>query len=141
MFQLQPQPDLPAPDELVQRESSWLASLVRLEAGPLSPSEVTEALRARMSYGPDDLIVADWAAAVVLDRECDEILEAIAFANLQLLELRQIDQQLDQRLEAAWNLMHRLARTWLPFWRSHTRPVRLLGEVIVVEIVMALFWH
>ena len=131
VFQLPPQPDLLPPGELMQREPSWLASLVRLEAGPLSPSEVHEASRARMSYSPEDLIVADWAAAVVVDRDCDEVLETIAFANLQLLELRQIDGQLDERLEAAWDLMHRLARTWLPFWRSHARPVRVLGELKV----------
>ncbi len=110
---------------------AWLAGLVRVEAGPLHREEVSEALRLRLSYTPEDLIVADWAAAFVLDGDGEEVLDTLALANMQLLEYRQIDRQLDQQLEAAYPLIHRLSRTWLPVWQTHTRPLRSLGKLKV----------
>src|SRR5262249_19816477 len=37
----------------------------------------------------------------------------------------------DDRLAAAYELIHPLVRSWLPFWRSHARPLRALGELKV----------
>src|SRR5262249_32952170 len=53
------------------------------------------------------------------------------FANLQLLELRHIDERLDQSLAAAYRLIHPLTRGRLPFWRMYGRPLRVLGELKV----------
>ncbi len=132
VFQLPPGPPLPSAAKLLDCAGSgpadWLAGLVRLEAGPLSAEEVAEALRLHLSYSPDDLFVPDWAAAVLLDTDCDETLQVIEFANLQLLEFRHIDNRLDDSLAAASRLLAPLARSWLPFWRSYSRPLRLLGE-------------
>jgi hypothetical protein len=116
---------------MLTERADWLAGLVRLDAMPLSRSEVAEALRVKMSYRPQDLVLADWAAAVVFADDCDDVLEVIAFSNLQLLEYRQIDQQLDQHLQQAYQLIHRLTGAWLPFWRTHTRPLRALGKLNV----------
>jgi len=122
----------PAPAaSVLAANAPWLAGLVRLEAGPLSPEEVAEALRLHLSYSPDDLFVADWAAAVLLDRDCDETLQTIEFVNLQLLEFRHIDNRLDDSLAAAYRLVYPLPRSWLPFWRSHARPLRVLGSLKV----------
>jgi hypothetical protein len=135
VFQLPPGDSLPGlADQLAPARgpyAGWLAGLVRLESGPLSTEEIAEALRLRLSYSPEDLFVPDWAAAVLLDRDCDETLQAIEFANLQLLEFRHIDLRLDDSLAAAYRVVHPLARSWLPFWRTHARPLRLLGELKV----------
>jgi hypothetical protein len=129
VFELPPGPPLPCPHELLEDADDWLAGLVRLDAQRLSPEEVAEALRQRMSYTPQDLFIAEWSAAVLIDRDCDETLDAIEFANLQLLEFRYIDQRLDERLAAAYRLIHPLSRSWLPFWRTHARPLRDLGDL------------
>jgi hypothetical protein len=131
VFQLYPGPATPAPPQLLAQFPGWLAGLVRLEAGPLSDSEIAEALRLRLSYTPNDLIVADWTAAIVVDTDCAEILETMAFANLQLLEFRHIDKRLDSRLKIAYELIHQLARSRLPIWRMHARRLRALGELKV----------
>jgi len=131
VFELGTGTDRPEPARLLTERRAWLAGLLRLESSPLSSAEVEEALQLHMSYGPDDLIIADWAATVLIDPESEEILEAIAFANLQLLEFRMIDDRLDDRLQSAYGLIHSLARTWLPFWRSQARQLRLLGELKV----------
>jgi hypothetical protein len=116
---------------LIQARPDWLAGLVRLESGPLSAEEVAEALRVHLSYSPEDLFVADWAAAVLLDQDCEETLQVIEFANLQLLEFRHIDNRLDDSLARAYRLIHPLTRSGLPVWRSHARPLRQLGELKV----------
>jgi len=109
----------------------WLAGLVHLESGPLSTDEIAEALRLRITYSPDDLFIPDWAAAVLIDQDCEETLQAIEFANLQLLEFRFIDNRLDDRLAAAARFIHPLTRRGLPFWRLQSRPLRVLGELKV----------
>ncbi len=134
VFELPPPNNLPPPAQLLdaaQPCGAWLAGLVRLESGPLSSQEISEALRLHISYHPDDLLVADWTAAVLIDSDCEETLEAIEFTNLQLLEFRQIDSQLDASLAAAYRLVHPTTQSWLPFWRTHTRPLRWLGELKV----------
>ena len=90
----------------VDAHLDWIAGLIRLEAGPLSAGEVREATRLRLSYTPDDLIMLDWAAGFVADRDCAETVQVIEFANVQLLEFRHIDDRLDDRLEAAYRLIH-----------------------------------
>jgi hypothetical protein len=115
----------------LQNRAPWIAGLVRLESEPLSADQVREATRLSLSYTPDDLVVLDWAAAVVADVDCADTLQVIEFANVQLLEFRQIDDRLDDRLEAAYRLIRpdRRRRT-LPFhWRLHGDALRQIGEL------------
>jgi hypothetical protein len=128
VFQLDPIESL-APATLLDGGAGWLASLARLEAGVLSESEVHEAVRLHLSYSPADLFVPDWAGAVLVDRECDETLQTIEFANLQLLEYRHIDDRLDVALAGASRIAEVVKRSRLPFWRSFHRPLRTLGEL------------
>jgi hypothetical protein len=130
VFQLPPD-SMPPPASLADPKTSWLASLVRLESQRLSHEEVHEALRLYLRYTPEDLFVADWAAAVLIDRDCEETLQTIEFANLQLLEFRHIDSRLDDVLNVAYGLIHASRTSRLPFWRSHVRALRLLGELRV----------
>lgn len=131
VFQLTSEGGVAAPDLLHGSNATWLAALLRLEGGPLSSEEVAEALRLHLSYSPDDLLVPDWAAAVLFDRDCDETLQTIEFANLQLLEFRHLDNRLDESLAEAYRLIHPLVESRLPFWRNHGRPLRALGELKV----------
>ena len=128
VFQLLPCAAL-APTLLLGKHAGWLARLLRLEAGPLSDEEVAEATRLHLSYSPEDLFVAEWSAAVLVDRDCDETLQTIELANTQLLEFRHLDDDLDQRLADAYRVIHPLVRSWLPFWRTQTRPLRILGDL------------
>lgn len=131
VFQLPPSDVLPPPEQLLTLQAGWLAGLLRLEAGLLSSEEVGEASRLHLSYSPDDLFLCDWAAAVLLDRDCDETLQTIEFANLQLLEFRHIDDRLDDNLAGAYRTIHAVTKSWLPIWRSYGRSLRVLGELKV----------
>jgi hypothetical protein len=132
IFQFPPgQPWSPA--DLMDVQTGWLAGLVRLEDQPLSAEEVEEAVRLSLHYGPHDLFVPDWAAAVLLDqeRECEETLQTIEFANLQLLEYRYLDDRLDRALDRAYGLIRRAAQSRLPLWRRPAVALRALGELKV----------
>ncbi len=111
MFQLPPGEPLPSPDELLAKHANWIAALTRLECEPLSDEEMAQALAAHLSYSPNDLFLPDWSAALLIDRDCDETLQVIEFANLQLLEYRFLDDLLDDRLAEAHRFIRPLARS------------------------------
>src|SRR5262249_43574733 len=119
------------PPLLLDGHPAVLAGLVRLEQGALSPEEITEALRLHLSYSPEDLFVADWAAAVLVDPDCDETLQAIEFATLQLLEFRHIDDRLDDTLASAYRLVHGVEHSRLSWLRGHGQELRTMGELKV----------
>ena len=130
-FQVPPAAGIPAAAALLDHESAYLARLLRLETKPLSDQEIAESMRQHIMYTPRDLFLVEWSAAFLLDQDCDETLQIIEFANVQLLEFRHIANRLDDRLDAAYALIHPLARSRLPFWRGHQRPLRALGELKV----------
>lgn len=131
VFQVPPAAGIPAAAALLDHESAYLARLLRLETKPLSDQEIAESMRQHIMYTPRDLFLVEWSAAFLLDQDCDETLQIIEFANVQLLEFRHIANRLDDRLDAAYALIHPLARSRLPFWRGHQRPLRALGELKV----------
>ncbi|MDA1179130.1 MAG: hypothetical protein O2931_10085 [Planctomycetota bacterium] len=135
-FQLFPDQHLPTPTELLETHDTWLAGLLRLDDATLSREEVQESLRLRISYSPSDLVVVEWSAAVMIDLDCEETLQTLEFANLQLLEFRCIDSRVDAALDQAYRLIHPLTVTWLPFWRMHNRPLRVLGDMRIIVVIL-----
>jgi hypothetical protein len=72
IFQLSPLEHDSREEQRVFSDNTWLAGLLRLDGDPLSEGEVHEATRIRISYGPTDLVLAEWAAAVVIDKDCED---------------------------------------------------------------------
>jgi hypothetical protein len=112
------------------QNTKWLGNVLRLEHDPISEDEIADALRLRLSYSPGDLFVPDWGAAILRDHDCEETLQAIEFANLQLLEMRHIDDRLDTVLVETDNIF--AARMGQLFsWHGPTQTQKLLGEMSV----------
>jgi hypothetical protein len=82
-----------------------IAQILRAEQRPLSEEEVEDAVSARMSYGTEDVIVIDWNAALLIDREGEDIREVLQFANVELLEMRYLDQKLDGALDQSYQTL------------------------------------
>jgi len=105
--------DLSSPRDVNQ----WLAEQRRAVAGllsetpaeRLSEAQVTEILRIQRSFENSDLVVVDWDAALIVDLEnyLDDVLYALELANLQLEELRVMDQRLDRYLDRAYEDLER----------------------------------
>lgn len=79
-----------------------IAQILRAERQPLSDQEVEDALSARISYGLDDITIVDWNGALVVDREGEDVRAVLEFANVELLEMRYLDQKLDRALDQAF---------------------------------------
>ena len=84
-----------------------LAGILRAERAPLSREVQADALSVRLQYGPDDLTLVDWHAAIVLDDEPEDVLRVLEYANVQLLEMRFLDSQLDAALEDSYRSLSR----------------------------------
>jgi hypothetical protein len=130
VFQFPPGEPLPL-ENMARHESDWLAGLLRLESEPLSSEEIDEATKHYLTYYPWDLFVPDWAAACLVDEDCDETLHAIEFANLQLLEYRHIDNRLDVNLAQAYGLIHKTVVSRWPLWGGTHKALRAIGELKV----------
>ena len=102
---------------LFAREAGLVAQILRAEARELSGQEINAATALQASFGPGDLTVIDTDAALVFDPEAADVLDVIEFANAQILEMRFLDQQLDDALERSYLLLSR--RSWR--WRAALR--------------------
>ena len=90
---------------LVSQHGPVLARVLRAERGALGAQEIGEAMLGEVSYGPDDRAFVDWSAALLFDRDAGDVLSVLEFANVQLLEMRLLDGQLDRHLDRAYDLL------------------------------------
>lgn len=86
-----------------------LAHILRAETAPLASQEIDDALACRISFGPDDLALLDWNAALLFDRDADAVRAVLEYANVELLEMRFLDDRLDAALDRAYEASGRHA--------------------------------
>lgn len=104
-----------SPAELRERAGTLLAQILRAETRPLSQQEINDALATEVSYGRNDAVWIDWNAAFLMDTDPDNVLAVLEFANVELLELRFLDDRLDDALEQSERLTaRRRVPAWLP---------------------------
>ena len=84
-----------------------IAQTLRAERQTLSDQEVDDALGARITFGTEDLTIVDWNAALLIDREGEDVRAVLDFANVELLEMRYLDQKLDRALDEAYETLSR----------------------------------
>jgi len=108
-----------------------IAQILRAERQPLSDQEVEDALAVRISYSMNDVLLVDWNAALVVDSEGDDVRALLEFANVELLEMRYVDQKLDRALDQAYETLSR--RSWSLAWifGSYGADLRSLAELQV----------
>jgi hypothetical protein len=84
-----------------------LARLLLAEPGPdedraLSAKTVESALSSRLSYSAADAAVIDWNAAIILGHDEADALAVLEFINVELLEMRFLDDRLDAMLDRSY---------------------------------------
>jgi hypothetical protein len=92
---------------IIAANRQQLAQILRSETQPLSAQEVDDALSTRIAYGPGEEAIIDWNAAILLQKEIEDIRAVLEYANVELLELRWLDDQLDRVLERSYNALAR----------------------------------
>ncbi len=118
------------PADLSTTHAPEIARILRSERATLSAQEVEDAIGSRISFGPDDVALIDWDATLIADRDADDVRAVLEFANVELLEMRYLDQQLDDALDESYDtLSHRTSR-WRPP-RSRRAELRRVGQLQV----------
>lgn len=101
--------------DLTNQYAQEVAQILRAETRELSVDEVTDALSHRISFSTEDIALIDWNAALVVDKDAEDVLTVLEFANVELLEMRFLDQRLDDALGQAYNRQLIRARKWFQF--------------------------
>lgn len=107
------------PTAFLERHAQSLGRAIEAEAGELGADQLARTLGGRMSYGVDDLAVIDWNAAILLDPEPDDLIAVLQHANVELLQLRILDEELDSILDHSDELLARFVnRRWYPLFKD-----------------------
>lgn len=116
------------PDQLVATHLHNIARAIEAEQAPLSPEQITRTVSARASYGVNDLAIIDWNAAILFDPAPDDVLAVLQHANVELLELRVLDQELDEILDNADETLAELThRRFWPVFKEQRMLARFAG--------------
>jgi hypothetical protein len=108
-----------------------VARILRAENRPLSEQEVNDVMATTMSYGTDDIVVIDWNAALIVDREGEDVREVLQFANVELLEMRHLDQRLSRALDRTYETLSKTRGSWKRKLGRYATELRALAELQV----------
>jgi hypothetical protein len=114
-------------DELITRHRSTLAQALRFELSTLSRSQQDEALSQAISYYEHDLALIDWNAAIIYDRDYEDTANVLELLNVELLEARYIDRQLDKRIADYGNLAGKRPELPIPLRRPYKKEIEDLS--------------
>lgn len=110
--------------------------VLRSERTPLSDQEIHEATSCRISFSRNDSALIDWNAAIVFGQEMDDVRSVLEFVNVELLEMRTLDEQLDKALDQGYDALTRKTgrRLWLP--GSHEGALTHIAQLQVDSAVL-----
>ena len=128
--------DAPTAQSYCDANAERIAQILRPDAGGVSAEEIVAATGLRISFGPRDVTIVDWDAAFVVDPDPEDVRAVLEFANVQLLEMRWLDLQLDQSIERSYQLLAPL-RGWRRFGtRRIGGDVRRVAELQLESAVL-----
>jgi hypothetical protein len=90
---------------LLDQGNREFASLLRAERDELGEEEIHDALSTRTTYGAKDCAVIDWNGALFFGQNVDDVRAVLEFCNVEFLEMRFLDEQLDDYLEEAYAVL------------------------------------
>jgi hypothetical protein len=108
-----------------------IAQILRAERQVISDQEVDDALAVQLSYSARDVTIVDWNAALLIDSEGDDVRALLEFANVELLEMRYVDQKLDRALDQAYETLSKRTWTLAGLFGSYAADLRRLAELQV----------
>ena len=128
---------------LAAQHAQTIAQILRGEPHTLSQQEIADATSSRLSFGPEDATFIDTDVSLLFDPEGEDVRAVIEFANTQLLEMRFLDQQLDDTLERAYETLARRPTrlSTMGQWGPDLRRLALLqldGAILFEQVTNAL---
>jgi len=128
-----------APDahrRLVTENELLVAQVLRADADLRSDQEIQDALICEISYGAEDLTLVDWVSALVFAKAAEDTRVVLEFGQVQLLELRHLDHQLDASLDRCYEALTRSTKRRFPFMTAGNDDMREIGTLQVESAVL-----
>lgn len=122
---------------LIAEHADVLAQTLRFERKPLSDELQTEVLRQRLTYHQDDLVLLDWNAAIIVDADYEDTVNVLELLNVELLEARYVDAQLDARLNEFEALIRRPKESAWPLRNPYKKSIQDLAELRIESALLS----
>jgi len=113
-----------------------IAQILRAERQALSTEEIEDALAAKISFGTEDLTIVDWNAALLIDREGEDVRAVLGFANVELLEMRYLDQKLDRALDDVYETLLRPSLNLPRIFGYYSTASRRIAELQIDNAIL-----
>jgi len=113
-----------------------IAQILRAERQALSTEEIEDALAAKISFGIEDLTIVDWNAALLIDREGEDVRAVLGFANVELLEMRYLDQKLDRALDDVYDTLLRPSLNLPRIFGYYSTASRRIAELQIDNAIL-----
>jgi hypothetical protein len=123
--------------ELLASHRSTLAQVLRFETQALSTQQQEEALFQRIEYFQNDLVLIDWNAALIYDRDYWDAANVLELLNVELLEARFLDAELDRRIIDYQELLRKPPEWPLPFRNPYRKTIHELAELRIESSILA----
>lgn len=115
--------------EFIASHSDDIAGVLRAELRTLSAQEVHDSTSDLVSYTPEDAAIVDWNAAFLIGKDMNDVLAVLEFVNVELLEMRLLDEQLDRALERAY-----AATALKPGWIFNRKGTTSLRDIAGMQV-------
>ncbi len=126
------------PKTMFEANRPLLAHAIEAELIRLSEEQTVRTTEGVLSYSEADLAVIGWNAAVLFDPAPEDVVAVLQHANIELLELRVLDQELDAILDHADEAFADLTKTRL--WPSFV-PGSLLRRTATAQTDAAVMFE
>jgi hypothetical protein len=117
--------------ELLSGHRGLLARTLRFETADLSRAQQDEALSQAISYYENDLALMDWNSAIIYDRDYEDTASVLELINVELLEARYIDQELDRKINDYGVLVRKRIEWPIPLRTPYKQAIQDLAELRV----------
>src|SRR5262249_24313206 len=124
-------------EDLLAQHGRTLAQILRFETQPLAVQQQRDVLAQPLTYYECELILVDWNAALVYDRDFWDGANVLELVNVELLEARYIDAELDRRISEYQGLTQKRQAWFLPFRNPYRGTIQELAELRIESLVLA----
>jgi len=113
-----------------------IAQILRCEREPLSEEEVEDSTSCHIAFGINDISFIDWNGALIYGEEMEDICAVLEFANVELLERRYLDDQLDTALDQAYESLTKYQWQHFRWPGSFHTDLRGIGQLQVESAIL-----
>ena len=124
-------------ERLLRQHHTVLAQTLQFDTELLSQNQRNNALANAISYYERDMVVIDWNASIIYDSEYIDTLNVLELLNIELLEARYMDAQLDQRIKNYETLNQSQPVWYMPLSIPHRQTIQELAELRIESAVLA----